>query len=65
MLAVQAIDFVERPDGGIGRHTGLKIRAVPQEKKEAAQWFLSNSPFLLSFPIRHILHVRHKPRYPI
>jgi hypothetical protein len=37
------------PDGGIGRHTGLKIRAVPEEKNEADQSFLSNSPYFILF----------------
>ena len=45
----QAIVFSMRPDGGIGRHTGLKIPVVPEEKKEADQWFLSKSPFFISF----------------
>jgi hypothetical protein len=55
---------MERPDGGIGRHTGLKIRAVIGEKDQAGQSFLTKPPFFLSFSIRHILHILHKPLYP-
>jgi len=38
---------------------------VPKEKVEARQWLLNNSPFSLSFPIRHILHKLHKLYCPV
>src|SRR5262249_46558302 len=36
-------------DGGIGRHTGLKIRALSKRKNQPPQWFLSKSLFSLPF----------------
>jgi hypothetical protein len=38
---------------------------VPKEKVEARQRLLNNSPFSLSFPIRHILHNLHKLYCPV
>ena len=53
------------PDGGIGRHTGLKIRALPKKKNQPPQRFLTKS--LFSLPFCNPSHSAHsaQARYPV